>query len=128
MVGERVGVVDAGVLPGYTFVGMDIKTPKAGNEFVGRTLDNGRSVIFYATGTITDSSPQTWYGDLYAPWGLVSYTGGAKPFDGYLQAWKLSWTGGGADYTGTGAIEGGSGPTPGNIINVVVDDHVSMDE
>ncbi|SRR6266498_5437836 len=78
MVGERVGVVDAGVLPGYTFVGMDIKTPKAGNEFVGRTLDNGRSVIVYATGTITDSSPQTWYGDLYAPWGLVSYTGAAR--------------------------------------------------
>jgi hypothetical protein len=83
-------------------------TPNHDNVFTGRTLSNGRKVVFYATGTGTStihvSQPNAWTGDLYAPNGGISFSGGATSFDGYMQSQTIIWTGGGTSYTGEGPI------------------------
>jgi hypothetical protein len=117
---------------GYTFyTTSNITVPQKDNIFTGSVI-NGCKVVLYALASgnaaVHIGQPNEWHGDIYTPNGETEFTGGGKPFEGYIQAQTIQMTGGGSQYTGTGPVKGGTGPIVGTKVTTVTGANLSMDE
>lgn len=104
----------ASTFNGYEFVSQSaasnaISVTQGGNTFIGYGTPR---TIFYATlGGIAINNPITINGDLFAPFGLVTFTGGQSTESGFIEANAITLNNGPYTFVGTG-------PTPNSAGNI----------
>ncbi len=100
---------------GYTFYAPSIKVSSNGNKFKYYPPASGqRPVVFDAySGDISMTGQnQSVQGDLYAPNGTISISGGAgASFGGFMEAQNLDISGNDSNYVGSGPMVGGTTTT-----------------
>jgi hypothetical protein len=100
---------------GYTFYAPSIKVSSNGNKFKGYPpASGGRPVVLDAyNGDISMSGQnQSVQGDVYAPKGTISISGGAgASFGGFMEALNLDISGNDSNYVGSGPTVGGTTTT-----------------
>lgn len=107
------------VFNGYEFVSQSaasnaISVTQSGNTFTG-VGSGAAQAIFYATvGGIAINNPITINGALFAPLGLVTFTGGSSPETGFIEANSITLNNGPYTFTGVGPT-----PTQGSRISLL---------